>query len=754
MKNSRAGAFLVVSRRMPRGFALVISLSLMVLLTVLAVGLLGLSSLSLQTSTRETDLAEARANARMSLALAIAQLQKQTGPDQRVTMTSDQLGNGSGEESAAGFGKRHWTGVYRSWGAATNVRPTPQFLSWLTSGEEDDLEDVNTPKGDSDGGNNEIELVGEGTVGESAVGKVRVPALTVTALSGGSARVGWWTGDQGTKAAMATPPASEDGSMAELRSSMQGAPRNAVEFASSVKGDKPFSKLDPKDSKLAMVTDWQQSAFFASDRESPRGLFHDIAPFSTGLLTNLRTGGFRKDLSMQLERTSSQATSQFGTNTSNGNKLVLYKVGGENGINFNELWAYYNLYKEVRTTGSYRFTTGGTLTSGTPYVMVDSGPAASLNDDEFFYKQPLVTSYQLVLSLTTQSNQLCVVVDPIITFWNPLDVPVVVPTSSFFSIKYWSIPYDIVVNGQVCPLIRAFGGDMNFISMIAGDSTQQLVFKPGEVIKVSQSGAAAGITEGKAGDHYLVAKAGFNIGKGMRYVLKTEANTPVTVATGTTVNFQARPNIYTAGAASTGAVPSGYGHSRHFSTTHHEMYVGRDRKEDGPSMGYGGMYVDYDFGNKRLKPSDAARQRETPGTKPSGARMNAKMHPEVFREVGGRSLSAAQLAGTKAPIMIISYNAKTEGGTDPSARTRYLGRLNPRAHHVDFYDLSQKERDMLPYEYVVDPLDSWRNRSLETTTTGNAYFGGGMNAEFGSSFVTTHSIPKEPIVSLGALQHS
>ncbi|HEY1123839.1 MAG TPA: hypothetical protein VGE67_19630, partial [Haloferula sp.] len=762
MKNSRAGAFLIVSRRMPRGFALVVSLSLMVLLTVLAVGLLGLSSLSLQTSTRETDLAEARANARMSLALAIAQLQKNTGPDQRVTMTSDQLGNSSGDDSAAGFGKRHWTGVYRSWGSATNVRPTPQFLSWLNSGEANDLEDVNTPKGNGDGGNSEIELVGEGTVGDVAEGKVRVPALTVTALSGGKARVGWWTGDQGIKAAMATPPVSEELTNPAVRTSVQGAPRNAVEFASASQGKKPFAKLDLKDPKLPMVTGWKQSSFLAEDRDSPRGLFHDIAPFSTGLLTNLRTGGFRKDLSMQLERNSAQATSQLATNTSNGNKLVLYKVGGENGINMHELWAYYNLYKEVKNQGSFKYTTGGTMPSGSPFVQVDARASDCLNDDEFFFKQPLITSYQMVLSLTSVNNELCVVMDPIITFWNPLDVPVVVPTSAFFSIKYWAIPYDLVINAggttHICPLIRAFsGGDSNFLSLTAGSSVQQLVFKPGEVIKVSQyQGLVAG-----AVDHNLVAKAGFNIGNGLRYPLKTEAGTKVTVATGTTITYQARPNTYTAGAANgTGMVPAGYAtHSRHFSTTHHEVYVGWDRKDSRAegSMGYGGMYIDYDFGNKRLKPSDAARQEGTPGTKPSGARMNAKQHPEVFREITSamtRPLSASQLAGSKSPIMILSYNAKTEGSTDANARTRYLSRLNPRAHHVDFYDLSQKERDMLPYEYVVDPLISWKNRSLETSTTGNAYFGGGLNAELGSSFVTTHSVPKEPIVSLGALQHS
>ena len=74
-----------------RGFALVITLSLMILLTVIAVGLLTLSSVSLRSSTQSQAQATARANARLSLALAIGELQKQTGPDTRVTARADIL---------------------------------------------------------------------------------------------------------------------------------------------------------------------------------------------------------------------------------------------------------------------------------------------------------------------------------------------------------------------------------------------------------------------------------------------------------------------------------------------------------------------------------------------------------------------------------------------------------------------------------------------------------------------------------------
>jgi Tfp pilus assembly protein PilV len=749
------------ARQQPRGFALVISLSLMVLLTILAVGLLGLSSVSLATATRETDLAEARANARMSLALAIAQLQKETGPDQRVTVTADQLAAGAdGNESAAGEGRRHWAGVYRSWGSTSTTRPSPEFLSWLVSGESREIEQLNTAKSSANSGA-DVEMVGSGTVGDSPGGFVRVPALTVDSLSGGKARFGWWTGDQGTKAALATPPAPVDTSLAAVRSSLQGAPRNAVELASSGKAGEPFAGLDAKDPRLALVTDWQQSAFLASDKESMGGLFHDLAPSSTGLLTNLRTGGFRKDLSMQLERPPSTANSSLVSS-----KTALYKAGGENGINLHELWAYYNLYKEVTTSGSHKFTTGGNVASGAPRLVVAEGPDACAADDEFFFKQPTIISYQMVLSLETREvngqNLLHVVSDPIITFWNPLDIPVVLPVSSFYSIKYFAIPYDVIVTvggaTYQCPLIRSFtSGDSNFISLIAGNEVQQLVFKPGEVIKVSQSGDMI-VRAGAQTDHRLQAKAGFNFGGGISYPMRDNNGQTISVPATASVRYEARANGFTAGqTGSSGLVPPGYSrHSRHFSISHHEVYVGFDREGPGPSMGFGGIGADWDFGNRRLKPGQV-RAASEPGTKPSGDRMFANNNPNVYRAVPSsetRQLSAAELAGRKAPIMIISYNAKTEIGTDAAARTRYLGRFNPKAHHVDFYDLSQAERDMLPYEYTVDALNSWKNRSLETSTTGNAYYGGGMNAELGTTHVATHSVPREPLVSLAALQHS
>jgi type II secretory pathway pseudopilin PulG len=165
-----------------RGFALVVTLMLMVLLAVLSVGLLGLSTVTLRTSSRGAALAEARANANMALMMAIGQLQRELGPDSRISAPHD-AGSPSG-------GRPRWTAVYDAWKAPDstgNEADTPEsrvvnFRDWL----------VSAAPGASTA--DEIELVGAGTLGVNAVPEdlIRVPSLTVNA-NGSNGRIAWCT---------------------------------------------------------------------------------------------------------------------------------------------------------------------------------------------------------------------------------------------------------------------------------------------------------------------------------------------------------------------------------------------------------------------------------------------------------------------------------------------------------------------------------------------------------------------------------
>ena len=91
-----------------RGFALIIVLSVMFLLTIIALGILSLSSVTLRSSTRGEAHAMARANARLSLMMAIGELQKEMGPDARISSPHDVGSSASG-------GQPHWTAVYDAW---------------------------------------------------------------------------------------------------------------------------------------------------------------------------------------------------------------------------------------------------------------------------------------------------------------------------------------------------------------------------------------------------------------------------------------------------------------------------------------------------------------------------------------------------------------------------------------------------------------------------------------------------------------
>lgn len=707
--------------RSRRGFSLIITLMMMVLLATLALGLLSLSTITLRSTQTQADQSIARSNARLALQLAIGELQKQTGPDQRITIAADQLPGGSdGKTTGAQATRSHWTGVYKSWLNTATTRPAPEFQRWLVSAPETQARSLDLARS-APNGSGGVEMVGKGTIGDSGTGTVQVPLIDCNASGKVVARYGWWVGDQGVKAPLSTPAPGTSTDLAAARQGLQSSPRTSLEVAVSSTGEKPFSSITPANTQVRNLTGWKQGELMATSPNAPKALFHDLAGRSTGLLTNVRTGGFRKDFSMQLEQP---------LNSLMGN--ALYSSGSQNGINQGELWLYYNLYKQLKTGGSFTYTTGGDMGASTPYLQLSSNLATLQGDSFTLYKQPTFLSTKTILSFYgipatvagASKVQLYMVVDPIVTYWNPLDVPLVI-TPAYHSVKFWQLPYDFklkLASGDVTvSMTNIMGGQANYLTFVIGQS-QPVVLRPGEVVMFSQGPNTSPATY-NPGLNKIQAKAGWNFGGGVAIPVKN-GSSPIYLDAAETVRYEISPNGN-----------QGMGTQAWFLTANDTFYK-EDRTGSGESLGL-----------------NSGPSIDNMGGKPTG-RIYANQNSTFFNKVPAstsRPITSSQLVGRKEPLMIFSFGAKTEQDTDRPGR--YLARYNPRAG-TDFQTLTPDELETMPFEVHIEPLDSWKNRNLEVSPNGQSYFGGGVTAQSGTPLVTTHSVPHEPLTSLASFQNA
>ena len=282
------------------GFALVVTLSLMILLTVIAVGLLSLSTISLRASGASADVAVARSNARMALMLALGDLQKHAGLDTRVTARADIL-----DEKNPPV-----VGVWKSWEGSDHddsgrpispgdYRQTKEgrFLGWLTSGDPAVTSSSTSPP--STGKTKDsITLLGEASVGEG-VGRDKLQIHLAPSKINANNRSGafaWWVSGENQKARLPKPYEPSDDTPG----------RWAISQKSHVTVDpKPFGMenllADPKPAQLA-ITLKQSDLIVPKETKKPsKEFYHDLSTTSTGLLTNTATGGWRKDLSLLTE---------------------------------------------------------------------------------------------------------------------------------------------------------------------------------------------------------------------------------------------------------------------------------------------------------------------------------------------------------------------------------------------------------------------------------------------------------------------
>ena len=304
-----------VNPRGNRGFALIATILLMVLLAMITVGTLSLSVVTLRTGTQDSAQARARANARMALMIAFGNLQKYAGSDMRVTASADIL-----DPDLPPL-----TGVWRSWegtdheasGNFTGRPSVPDYaskdsrlMSWLVSGASSAVSSSQLSSLVSKTAKpNSVALVAEGSLAAGDDRQVHVSKQTLP--EGG--KYAWWVSPENQKTRFPKPYNPKNDTVADWSASMS---------SHSVSDPRVFglgtllNDASPAEKTFTLATADIYTDANAAIR--PGSSFHDLSTSSIGLLTNVATGGWRKDLSLLTERWNEQP--------SENNQLELFQL--------------------------------------------------------------------------------------------------------------------------------------------------------------------------------------------------------------------------------------------------------------------------------------------------------------------------------------------------------------------------------------------------------------------------------------------
>jgi len=518
--------------RVERGFALIATLSLMILLTLLAVGLLSLSAVSLRRGTQAAAQAEAQANARLALIIALGELQKEMGPDMRVSAESALFDTNKETETIEGVEQSHWLASYDSWGDWLNATYAPpgdsplkidatyeprrakMFRRWLLSMPLNAETQINAPDTLAWDNSNSVVLVGEGSLGKSS----RPDQITRAYLTpiGKTGKHAWWIGPENHKARIDMAKKPRTLNMDEW----QTAQGNTAEVGVGALAG--MEKLDDDASLCGKLITTQTLRAAQVAEEKVKHHFFDLTANSQGVLASVRTGHLKKDLSLLLENDSNNLPAEYKFNAATDARepsirpmspeLVAKnpKIPTRHFQSWTQMRNFYRLYRTtsdatvagtsaaavLRTTGSNRWTD---LASSTG---LSSVAANAWKGSNAYLRVPVVAKITFIHSLMSQfvsvnNYRLFLVYSPVYTLWNPYNVELRIPDAKFtiFSAAYRIWPFAGQMYAGTTPIGGLGNLDGNNVnSPLRSGTGGDIVFKPGEFRVFSHATRYQGIT--------------------------------------------------------------------------------------------------------------------------------------------------------------------------------------------------------------------------------------------------------------------
>ena len=356
-------------KRKKHGFALIASLTLMMLLALLAVGIMATASTQSRISAQTILQAEARQQALVGLDAALGELQVTLGPDCRVTASS-----GISEKAAT----QNILGVWDSWtgpiyGTAkqgnrkgSSIRETYEagrasmFRKWLISSRNPaELKrfDAAGSLGTSRPGHR-ICLVGEGTLGaagDRADNCVFADLITMPSSGGRKACYAWWIGGENQKAKVNIRDR-------QVGSNPQEVLRATWDTPAPIFKDGTFNPGPIEDPEKLLTM--RSLAHVDGVTQFGMPYFFDVTTSSYTLPINVRTGGLKQDLCLLLGKEGNfAAAKEFAAESTRDCPLVEYGDGLNPGSERNlpigswqNLYAYYNCWPNGEANDSKNVT--------------------------------------------------------------------------------------------------------------------------------------------------------------------------------------------------------------------------------------------------------------------------------------------------------------------------------------------------------------------------------------------------------------
>ena len=473
-----------VRKSRKRGFALIATLTLMMLLTLIAVGLIALASSQTRIAQYSVMQAEARQQALVGLDAAIAELQVELGPDQRVSASSGVLQSGTGTSTT------HLLGVWDSWdgpiygrsvsGRASNIQSTydkgrsSMFRRWLISArDKNSTRNLNAAEQLSRRSPGErICLVGEGTLGRNLGPQHYIYADLLSMPSDGENKAcfAWWIGGENQKAKVGIVDPEDTTDPVEVLHRTWNTPGPSFREMEGL-----GSYLDSIESKQApakLLT--LASVPLLGDAPTSEGTpyFYDVTTSSQSLLTNVSRGGLKQDLCLLLNKENLRGTDFEGRSSQDCPLAEDPQIPTCSEANFaigswQNLHAYYNTWPNGTASDSKNFTArllgrlnnaytrmSGSVIEGTSGAQYRTDPdsvpistsSASYYDNRVMLEQgsssagygrtPVMLAFMSNFGMvTTQSGttgsgteskssyHLDVCFAPMVLWWNPYNVP-------------------------------------------------------------------------------------------------------------------------------------------------------------------------------------------------------------------------------------------------------------------------------------------------------------------------------------------